>query len=278
MHIEVVTLFPEMVRGALDFGVLGRAVERGLARIGTEDPRAHTSDPHRTVDDRPYGGGPGMVMKPEPLMAAIRAAHGRLPPGSRRICLSAQGRVFDQARARELAGLPGLLLVAGRYEGIDERVMALGVDEELSIGDYVLSGGELAALVVIDALVRLLPGVLGCEHSSAQDSFSAGLLDWPHYTRPEVFEGLAVPEVLRSGDHAAVARWRLQQAVARTWARRPDWIVKHGLSPEASRMLDELIVARQGGIGQVEGDRHEQDRSGNREGPHDPPGPGIPAR
>ena len=244
MQIQVVTLFPEMIGGALGFGVVGRAVERGLLSVGTEDPRAHTSDVHRTVDDRPYGGGPGMVLKPEPMLAAIRAAHGRLPQGSPRIYLSAQGESFGQGQARELAGLAGLLLVAGRYEGLDERVVELGIDRELSIGDYVLSGGELPALVVIDAVARLLPGALGDARSSVEDSFAAGLLDWPHYTRPEVFEGLGVPQVLLSGNHADIRRWRLEQAVARTWARRPDLIAGRELSSEASRVLNELLAAR----------------------------------
>ncbi|TLY61183.1 MAG: tRNA (guanosine(37)-N1)-methyltransferase TrmD [Gammaproteobacteria bacterium] len=244
MKIQVVTLFPEMIGGALGFGVVGRAVERGLLSVGTEDPRAHTSDVHRTVDDRPYGGGPGMVLKPEPMLAAIRAAHGRLPQGSPRIYLSAQGESFGQGQARELAGLAGLLLVAGRYEGLDERVVELGIDRELSIGDYVLSGGELPALVVIDAVARLLPGALGDARSSVEDSFAAGLLDWPHYTRPEVFEGLGVPQVLLSGNHADIRRWRLEQAVARTWARRPDLIAGRELSSEASRVLNELLAAR----------------------------------
>ncbi|HYK25157.1 MAG TPA: tRNA (guanosine(37)-N1)-methyltransferase TrmD [Steroidobacteraceae bacterium] len=275
MQIEVVTLFPEMVRGALAHGIVGRAIERGLARVGTEDVRTHTNDPHRTVDDRPYGGGPGMVLKPEPLLAAIRAAHARLPPGSPRICLSAQGEVFDQARARELAGLPGLLLVAGRYEGIDERAMELGIDRELSIGDFVLSGGEVPALAVIDAVVRLLPGALGDARSSVEESFAEGLLDWPHYTRPEAFEGRTVPPVLLSGNHAAVQRWRLGQSVARTWSRRPDLIARHGLGPEASRLLNEYLVARAGGGRKVEGESHEQDRPGNREEPHDPRGSGF---
>ena len=237
MKIEVVTLFPEMIAGALGFGIVGRAVERGLLSVGTEDPRAHTTDVHRTVDDRPYGGGPGMVMKPEPLMAAIRAAHARLPQGSPRLCLSAQGEPFGQAQAQELAQLPGLLLVAGRYEGIDERVIGLGCDRELSVGDYVLSGGELPALIVIDALARLLPGVLGDERSSIEESFTTGLLDWPHYTRPEIFEGEAVPAVLLSGDHADIQRWRLQQALARTAERRPDLLRKAHLSEEAQRLL-----------------------------------------
>jgi tRNA (guanine37-N1)-methyltransferase len=247
VHIEVVTLFPDMVRGAVDFGILGRAAERGLVRVGTEDPRAHTMNAHRTVDDRPYGGGPGMVLKVEPMLSAIRAAHARLPAGSPRICLSAQGELFNAAKARQLAALPGFLLIAGRYEGIDERVMTLGVDEELSIGDYVLSGGELPALVVLDAVARLLPGVLGDERSSAEDSFCAGLFDWPHYTRPEVFEGLAVPQVLLSGDHADIRRWRLEQAVGRTWLRRPDLIVKEELTAEAAEVLSEFLADRKVG-------------------------------
>jgi tRNA (guanine37-N1)-methyltransferase len=240
MKIEVVTLFPRMIAGALEYGIVGRALERGLIAVGTEDPRAHTHDVHRTVDDRPYGGGPGMVMKPEPLLAAIRAAHARLPAGSPRICLSAQGEPFGESMARSLAALPGMLLVAGRYEGIDERVIELGIDRELSVGDYVLSGGELPALTVIDAVTRLLPGVLGDERSSEEDSFAQGLLDWPHYTRPEVFEGAAVPAVLLSGDHADIRRWRLQQALARTAQRRPDLLRAARLSLEAQRLLSEI--------------------------------------
>lgn len=244
MRIEVVTLFPDMVRGALEYGIVGRALKRGLAEVGTEDPRAHTSDVHRTVDDRPFGGGPGMVLKPEPMLAAIRAAHQRLPAGSVRIGMSAQGQLLTQQLARELTALPGLVLVAGRYEGMDERIVTLGLDRELSIGDYVLSGGELPALVVIDALVRLLPGALGDERSSIEESFGEGLLDWPHYTRPEVFEGLEVPEVLRSGDHARIRRWRLRQAVERTAERRPDLIARVGLTAEAGRLLDEYLAER----------------------------------
>ncbi len=243
MKIEVVTLFPEMITGALRYGIVGRALERGLLAVGTEDPRAHASDVHRTVDDRPYGGGPGMVLKPEPMLAAIRTAQARLPVGSPRVCLSAQGEPFSQALARELSGLPGLLLVAGRYEGLDERVMELGIEREISVGDYVLSGGELPALTVIDAVARLLPGALGDERSSGEDSFTAGRLDWPHYTRPEVFEGRSVPAVLLSGNHADIARWRLTQAVARTWLRRPDLIARHGLTPEAQQLLSEFLAA-----------------------------------
>jgi tRNA (guanine37-N1)-methyltransferase len=215
-----------MITGALEFGIVGRAVERGLLSVGTEDPRAHTTDVHKTVDDRPYGGGPGMVLKPEPLLAAIRAAHARLPEGAPRVYLSAQGEPLSQALAHELAALPGMLLVAGRYEGLDERVVELGIDREVSIGDYVLSGGELPALVLIDAVARLLPGALGDERSNVEESFVAGLLDWPHYTRPEVFEGRAVPPVLLSGNHADIRRWRLEQALERTRQRRPDLLVR----------------------------------------------------
>jgi tRNA (guanine37-N1)-methyltransferase len=247
MKIEVVTLFPPMIEGALGFGIVARAVARGLLSVGTEDPRAHTADVHRTVDDRPYGGGPGMVMKPEPLIAAIRAAHARLPPGSPRLYLSAQGERFTQARAQELALLPGVLLVAGRYEGVDERVVEVAIDRELSVGDYVLSGGELPALVIIDALARLLPGALGDERSNVEDSFVQGLLDWPHYTRPESFEGHSVPPVLLSGDHAQIRRWRLAQAFTRTVERRPDMLSQAKLAPETRRALDEFLAARAAG-------------------------------
>src|SRR5215475_4207424 len=240
MKIEVVTLFPRMIAGALEFGIVGRAISRGLLSVGTEDPRAHATDVHRTVDDRPYGGGPGMVMKPEPLLAAIRAAQRRLPQGSPRVFLSAQGERLRQNHAAELAQLPGLMLIAGRYEGVDERVIELGVDRELSVGDYVLSGGELPALTVIDALARLLPGALGDERSSLEESCAQGLLDWPHYTRPEVFEGRAVPPVLLSGDHADIRRWRLKQALARTAQRRPDLLRRAQLSVEAQRLLSEI--------------------------------------
>ena len=244
MHVEVVTLFPEMVSGALRYGIVGRAIERGLLRVGTEDPRTYTSDPHRTVDDRPYGGGPGMVLKAQPVLAALAAVSARLPQGSPRIYLSAQGEPLEQRHAEDLAALPGFALVAGRYEGLDERALALGVDRELSLGDYVLSGGELPALVVIDAVARLLPGALGDERSNAEESFATGLLDWPHYTRPEVFAGLAVPPVLLSGNHADIRRWRLAQAVERTWRRRPDLIAARALEPEASRLLNEFLTAR----------------------------------
>jgi tRNA (guanine37-N1)-methyltransferase len=245
MHIEVVTLFPGLIRDAVKYGVLGRALERGLVRVDCEDPRGHTKDVHRTVDDRPYGGGPGMVLKPEPMAAAIDAASARARGGPR-IYLSAQGEPFTQALAQEFAKLPGLVLVAGRYEGLDERVIESRIDREVSIGDFVLSGGEFAALSLIDAVVRLLPGVLGDERSNVEESFDHGLLDWPHYTRPVEFEGRTVPEVLQGGHHADIQRWRLKQAVARTWMRRPDLIAKGGLPADAARLLEEFLAEREG--------------------------------
>ena len=245
MRVEVVTLFPEMIREAMRHGVVGRAQQRGLLEVGTEDPRSHTSDVHGTVDDRPYGGGPGMVMKPEPLCAAIRAARARLPEGSLTIALSAQGERLTQRRLEDFVSRPALLLVAGRYEGIDERVLESEIELELSIGDYVLSGGELPALVLIDALARLLPGALGDERSAQQESFSDGLLDWPHYTRPEVHEGRRVPAVLLSGDHAAIERWRLKQALGRTWVRRRDLLEGKVLDAQRAALLQEFLRERE---------------------------------
>jgi tRNA (guanine37-N1)-methyltransferase len=241
LAVEIVTLFPDAVRTQLTVGVVGRAIERGLVRVGAEDPRTYAQDVHRTVDDRPYGGGPGMVLKVEPLATAIATAAARLPEGSPRIYLSAQGRPFDQGTARRLAALPGFLLLAGRYEGVDERLIDEMVDEELSIGDYVLSGGELAALVVVDATVRLLPGVLGDAESAEQESFGANgaLLDWPHYTRPEEWRGRRVPDVLRGGDHAAIRRWRLKQALGRTAERRPELMAGRELTSEERVLLEE---------------------------------------
>ena len=241
MHFDVISLFPEMVATIAEFGVVGRARRRGLVTLETENPRDHTSDVHRTVDDRPYGGGPGMVMKYEPLAGAVNAARQRSPAGSPVVYLSPQGRVFDQALARRYAGMPGLILLAGRYEGIDERFIESQVDEELSLGDFVLSGGEVPAMAVIDAVVRLLPGVLGDEESAAQDSFMEGLLDHPHYTRPEDVDGRKVPDVLLSGDHAEIARWRLKEALGRTYMRRPDLVGKLGLSDEQQALLDEYL-------------------------------------
>jgi len=242
LRFEVVTLFPGMIRACLEYGVVGRAVTRGLLQVGTEDPRSHTVDVHRTVDDRPYGGGPGMVMKPEPLAAAIRAAAARVPEGCPVIALSAQGRPFDEPAARRLAELPGAVLVAGPYEGIDQRVLDAVVDEEWSIGDYVLSGGELPALVVVDAVARLLPGVLGEPGSAEQESFSGGLLDWPHFTRPEEWEGRRVPPVLASGDHEAIRRWRLKQSLGLTWRRRPELIRARRLTAEEQVLLEEYCA------------------------------------
>lgn len=241
MRIHVVTLFPQMLDAVSAYGITGRAVERGLLSIERWNPRDFTTDRHRTVDDRPYGGGPGMVMMVEPLKAAIREARHRSPPGAPVIHLSPQGRVLDQAGLRELAALPGMVLVASRYEGVDERVIAAEVDQEWSIGDYVLSGGELAAMVVIDGVTRLLPGALGHEDSAEQDSFADGLLDYPHYTRPEVIDGDAVPPVLLSGDHAAIHRWRRKQALGRTWLRRPDLLTSLELNEDQQKLLDEFI-------------------------------------
>ncbi|MEE8249958.1 MAG: tRNA (guanosine(37)-N1)-methyltransferase TrmD, partial [Gammaproteobacteria bacterium] len=207
-QISVVSLLPEIVEPVGRYGVVGRACERGLLKIEQISPRDFVSDPHRTVDDRPYGGGPGMILKYEPLRDAIRHARLGLPANSREFVFSAQGRPFDQGLARELAGSPGLLLVAGRYEGLDERIIDNVVPAELSVGDYVLSGGELAAAVVIDAVARLLADVLGHEDSAQQGSFMAGLLDYPQYTRPEIVDGFGVPEILTQGHHDAIRRWR----------------------------------------------------------------------
>lgn len=245
MRIEFVTLFPKQVDSLAGFGVVGRAVNRGLVEIGTVDPRDFTTDVHRTVDDRPYGGGPGMVMKVEPLRDAIQTARERMPQNSPCVVMSAQGRRLDQALVRELADRPGLILVAGRYEGVDERLLSLEADYEVSIGDYVLSGGELPALVLADAVARRLPGVLGDSESAQQDSFETGLLDWPHYTRPETIEGLDVPQVLLSGDHAAIRRWRLKQSLGRTWERRRELLDKAELDDEQSELLNEFIAARE---------------------------------
>jgi tRNA (guanine37-N1)-methyltransferase len=244
MHIAVVSLFPVMLREALLHGVLGRAIERGILAVECFDPRSYATDGHRTVDDRPYGGGPGMVLKVEPLRSAICAAVAGAPAGSRRVYLGADGRRFDQGMAREASAGRGLILVAGRYEGIDERCIAAEIDDEWSIGDYVLTGGELPALVVIDAIARLLPVVLGSAESALQESFSDGLVDWPHYTRPPSLDGREVPAVLMSGDHAAIDRWRLQQALGRTWLRRPDLLERRGMSGEERALLEEFKIER----------------------------------
>ncbi len=241
MQLQVVTLFPDMVLTIAEYGVVGRAAKRGLISLECQNPRDFTVDAHRTVDDRPYGGGPGMVMTYEPSAAAIASAKDHLPAGSPVLYLSPQGAAFDQATAQRLAGLPGLVLLAGRYEGIDERLIESQVDEELSLGDFVLSGGEIAAMVVIDAVARLLPGVLGDAASASQDSFMDGLLDYPHYTRPEETDGRRVPEVLLSGDHARIAKWRYQQALGRSFQRRPDLVEKLELNDEQQKLLDEYL-------------------------------------
>jgi tRNA (guanine37-N1)-methyltransferase len=240
MRFDVVTLFPEVFAVILGSGVTRRAFSRGLAQLTLWNPRDYTHDAYRRVDDRPYGGGPGMLMAVEPLRDAIRAAR-RAAPESRVAYLSPQGRRLDQAAMVGLTHASGWIMVAGRYEGVDERLLVSEIDEEWSIGDYVLSGGELAAMVVMDAVVRLLPGALGHADSADQDSHMDGLLDCPHYTRPPEIDGRRVPEVLLSGDHAAIARWRLQQALGRTWLRRPDLLARRGLSPNEQVLLDAFI-------------------------------------
>lgn len=240
MRFDIVTLFPDMVRDAARYGVTGRALTTGRAVLEVWNPRDYTADRHRTVDDRPYGGGPGMVMKVEPLRDTIHAAKAQAAVGARVVLMSPQGSRLDQAAVRSFAVAPGLILVAGRYEGVDERLIETEIDEEWSIGDYVLSGGELAALVVFDAVVRLLPGVLGDAESAEQDSYTEGLLDHPHYTRPERVVGLEVPEVLQSGNHAAIGRWRLKQALGKTWLKRPDLLACRVMTPEQKELLDEF--------------------------------------
>jgi tRNA (guanine37-N1)-methyltransferase len=239
-RIAAVALFPEIIEPVLQVGVVGRARENGIADWLHASPRDFAQDRHRTVDDRPYGGGPGMVMRYEPMRDAIEHVQGQMPAGSPTLILSAQGRVFDQGYAAQLARGPGLILVAGRYEGLDERICARVGGEEISLGSFVMSGGELAAAVVIDAVVRLLPGVLGHEDSPLEDSFVNGLLDHPHYTRPESVDGISVPNVLLGGDHAAVRRWRRKEALGQTWLRRPDLLQNRELSSEERALLDEF--------------------------------------
>ena len=243
-QFDVVTLFPEMFDALTESGVTGRARERRLFELVLWNPRDFALNSHRTVDDRPYGGGPGMVMMVEPLEKAIRAAHQRQKSTramrTKVVYLSPQGRLLNHRLVMEFAALDGLVLLAGRYEGVDERLIARAVDEEVSIGDYVLSGGELAAMVVMDAIVRQMPGALGDAESASQDSFVNGLLDCPHYTRPETHEGEGVPPELLSGNHAGIARWRLKQALGRTWRRRPDLLEKRALTGEERALLDEF--------------------------------------
>lgn len=260
MRVGVVTLFPEMIAAVTAVGVTSRAVKKGLLQVNCINPREFTNDVHRTVDDRPYGGGPGMVMLPEPMLQAIAvakqwagAADSGTEDGSAQapmqvdaqstkvIYMSPQGQPFTQAKAQSLAKAGSVVLVAGRYEGIDERIIELAVDEEWSMGDYVLSGGELPAMTVIDAVARLIPGVLGHALSAHEDSFTDGLLDCPHYTRPEVYQGRPVPNVLLSGNHQAIRRWRLKQALGRTYLRRPDLLERKSLTAEEKRLLADYL-------------------------------------
>lgn len=240
MKIEILTIFPGMLEGPFSESMLKRAVDRGLVEIELIDLRSYASGRHRQVDDAPYGGGSGMIFKPEPLFKAVEDLQERGGKSRARvILLTPQGRTFNQEIARELSGEERLLLICSRYEGVDERVREALVDDEISIGDYILTGGELAAAVVVDAVVRLLPGFLG-EASVAEESFSGSLLEYPHYTRPPLFRGMAVPPVLLSGDHAAIARWRRNQALLRTRQRRPDLLDKAALSPEERRNLERM--------------------------------------
>ena len=244
MQFEIITLFPEMVLSLSNYGVLGRAIENNLIQIDVINPREYSLDQHRRVDDRPYGGGPGMVMQYEPLQKAIQKAK-QAANKSHVICLSPQGKRFEQADVERLCEFDHLVLVAGRYEGIDERLIEAEIDEEISMGDYVVSGGELPAMLLVDALIRPVPGVLGHEESALQDSFVDGLLDCPHYTRPECIDGRSVPEVLLQGDHQAIKRWRMKQSLGRTYLRRPDLIAKANLSDEQQDLLEEFLKEQQ---------------------------------
>ena len=237
MRIDVLSLFPEFIEQSAGFGVVGRARERGLLDLHGWNPRDHAEGNYRRVDDRPFGGGPGMVMLIEPLRACLRAVRAADPAPAPVIYLSPQGRPLTQAKVRALAALPRLILLCGRYEGVDERFLAAEVDEEISIGDYVLSGGELGAAVIVYAVTRLQEGALNDAESATQDWFVAGLLDCPHYTRPEDYEGQRVPDVLLSGHHEAIRRWRLEQALGRTWQRRPDLLAVRPLSKEETQLL-----------------------------------------
>lgn len=239
MKIDVISLFPPMFEAVTTHGISGRAVKNGLLTFRVWNPRDYTDDRHRSVDDRPYGGGPGMVMMAEPIERAIKAARNGQTPGAKVLYLSPQGRRLDHAGVVSLSKREGLILLAGRYEGIDERLFETEVDEEWSIGDYVLTGGELAAMVVIDAITRQLPGALGDADSAQQDSFTEGLLDYAHYTRPEVYAGRKVPEILLSGDHEKIRRWRMKQSLGRTWLRRPDLLERLSLNDEQKRLLEE---------------------------------------
>jgi tRNA (guanine37-N1)-methyltransferase len=248
MRFDIVTIFPNFFTGPFDHGIVRRALDARIAEICVHDLRAWTTDRHHVVDDRPFGGGAGMVLKPEPLVAAVESLRYRPEAGRTAVVLtSPQGKLFDQKKAERLAGLDQVILLCGRYEGVDERVVESVVDEELSIGDVVLSGGELAAAIVVDATVRLLPGALGCDRSAAEDSFAAeGLLDCPHYTRPAEFRGMRVPEVLVGGHHAEIARWRRLQSLERTLRRRPDLLERAGLTDEDRLFLNALKATLEG--------------------------------
>jgi len=246
MRFGIISLFPEMYQALTDFGVTSRAVSKGLVSVECWNPRDYTHDKYQTVDDRPYGGGPGMLMKVEPLKFAIEAAKAKLGSKSKVIYLSPQGQTLTQEKAENLAKEESVIFLAGRYEGIDERLLEAHVDEEISIGDYVLSGGELASMVVMDTVIRLVPGVLGHDMSAVEDSFVDGLLDCPHYTRPEMYGERKVPDVLLSGNHEKIKRWRLKQALGRTWQRRPDLLAKRQLSEEEQALLQEYKREVQG--------------------------------
>lgn len=240
MKFEIISLFPEMFK-ALHYGVIGRAFEQKRIEAQFWNPREFSQDKHKNVDDRPYGGGPGMVMAYPPLHAALEAAKNAHPSAAKTLYLSAQGKPLSHSIVADLAQHSRLILIAGRYEGIDQRFIDLEVDEEYSIGDYVLSGGELPIMVLIDAITRLLPGVLGHEQSAENDSFVSGLLDYSHYTRPEEIAGIGVPKILLSGDHAAIARWRLKESLGNTWQKRPDLLKRRVLTAEERKLLDEFI-------------------------------------
>jgi tRNA (guanine37-N1)-methyltransferase len=245
MRIEIITLFPEMVEAAACYGVTGRAMNKGIWTLSCRNPRDFASDSYRTVDDRPYGGGPGMVMTVEPLGRALDAAREGLRTAGVEsapvVHLSAQGEPLTHRRVVELSSAPGMVLLAGRYEGVDERLLEREVDLEFAVGDFVVSGGELPALLLVDAVVRQLPGVLNDEQSKVDESFVDGLLDCPHYTRPETFDGRSVPPVLLGGDHAAIARWRRKQGLGRTWLRRPDLLAARGMNEEERRLLKDYL-------------------------------------
>ncbi len=245
MWIGVVSLFPEMFKAVTDYGISRRAVENGLLTLEVWNPREFAEDKHRTVDDKPYGGGPGMLMKAQPLKDAINAAKSKAQAQCPVIYLSPQGKPLEQADLASLAMLPEVILVAGRYEGIDERLIESVIDMEVSIGDFVASGGELPAMLLIDGVTRLLPGAVGDADSVEQDSFSNGLLDYPQYTRPETEDGLTVPEVLMSGDHGQIARWRKMQSLGRTYKKRPDLITARTLTEEEKQLLDEYLAKRE---------------------------------